>query len=190
MGYNDACMMETIKEKVVVEGVHDASTLKRYFNVDCIITHGSAIDETILEYIGKWIIDPGVIVFTDPDAPGEKIRQTIMQRYPMVKHAYIDKRKARTDKKVGVEHADHDAIKYALDHVASYDHHSTHGLTMNDMIALKLSGDPSSAHRRMILSQHYPIGHTNAKTCLKRLNYLHITKEELESIDYGKDRNL
>lgn len=183
-------MKRTIREKVVVEGIHDVARLKQIYDVDCIITHGTSLDGKTMELISKYINDPGVIVFTDPDAPGEMIRKQIMSVYPNVKHAFIDKTKAKTDKKVGVEHGMDDAIIHAMDKLASYDTNSNHGLTMKDMIELNLAGTPQSSQRRMVLSTIYPIGSTNAKTCLKRLNYLHITKEELEKIDYGQDCNL
>ena len=182
--------MEIIKEKVVVEGNHDAARLKAIYDVDCIITHGTALDGKTMALIGKYVDDPGVIVFTDPDAPGEKIRKAIMSVYPNVKHAFIPKNKARTDKKVGVEHGDEQSIRAALDQLASYDIGHEDGLTMEDMVELGLSGKADSQFRRNVLSTIYPIGSTNAKTCLKRLNYLHITKQELEQIDYGQDCNV
>ena len=113
--------MKTIQEKVVVEGKHDAARLKALYDVDCIITHGTSLDQNTLDLIGKYVDHPGVIVFTDPDAPGEKIRKAIMSVYPNVKHAFIPKQKARTDKKVGVEHGDEQSIRAALDQLASYD---------------------------------------------------------------------
>ena len=38
----------------------------------------------------------GVIIFTDPDAPGEKIRSTINQHVKGCKNAFIDRKKAIT----------------------------------------------------------------------------------------------
>ncbi len=182
--------MKTIQEKVVVEGKHDAARLKALYDVDCIITHGTSLDQNTLDLIGKYVDHPGVIVFTDPDAPGEMIRKKIMAVYPQVKHAYIPKEHAHTETKVGVEHGDDASICRSLNTVASYDMAHSDGLTMKDMMELGLSGQSDSQYKRNVLSTIYPIGSTNAKTCLKRLNYLHIRKEELEKIDYGKDRNV
>ncbi|MBU5910030.1 toprim domain-containing protein, partial [Vibrio cholerae O1] len=62
----------------------------------------------------------GVIVLTDPDFPGDKIRSTITEHVKGVKHAYIDREKAKNKKgKIGVEHADLIDIKEALMHVSS-----------------------------------------------------------------------
>ena len=38
----------------------------------------------------------GVIVLTDPDFPGEKIRKIITEHVPDCKHAFIDKKSALT----------------------------------------------------------------------------------------------
>ncbi len=57
---------------------------------------------------------------TDPDFPGDKIRSTITEHVKGVKHAYIDREKAKNKKgKIGVEHADLIDIKEALMHVSS-----------------------------------------------------------------------
>ena len=37
----------------------------------------------------------GVIVLTDPDFPGDKIRSTITEHVKGVKHAYIDREKLK-----------------------------------------------------------------------------------------------
>ena len=37
----------------------------------------------------------GVIVLTDPDFPGDKIRHTITEHVSGVKHAYLDREKAK-----------------------------------------------------------------------------------------------
>lgn len=182
--------METIKQVLVVEGKHDVATLKKYFNCHCIITNGSSCDEDTLQLIGKYVDNPGVIVFSDPDGPGEKIRKKIMDRYPGVKHAYIDKQKAKTDKKVGVEHAHYQALKQALDNIAIYDINKPSSLTINDLIDLGLIGQENSEALREKLSKIYPIGHTNGKTCLKRCSYLGLSKEDIRKALYGKDSNI
>lgn len=43
-----------------------------------------------LDVIRKAQETRGVIVLTDPDFPGDKIRNTIRDAVPGVKHAYID----------------------------------------------------------------------------------------------------
>ena len=78
-----------IKEIVVVEGKSDTIALKRATGADTIETNGSAIDELTLVRIRHAQETRGVIVFTDPDFPGRRIRAIIEERIPGVKHAFL-----------------------------------------------------------------------------------------------------
>lgn len=77
-----------IEEIIVVEGKDDTRRLQEVFDVDTIETIGSAIDDTILDQIEHAQETRGVIVFTDPDFSGEKIRKIIMEVVPDAKHAF------------------------------------------------------------------------------------------------------
>ena len=52
----------------------------------------------LLEVIRNAQQSRGVIVLTDPDFPGDKIRSTITEHVKGVKHAYIDREKAKNKK--------------------------------------------------------------------------------------------
>ena len=68
-----------IPEVIVVEGKDDTANLRRFYEVDTYETRGSAIDQDDLERIATLQELRGVIVFTDPDYNGERIRKIIMQ---------------------------------------------------------------------------------------------------------------
>ena len=84
-----------IKEVIVVEGRDDTAAVKRAIQADTIETNGSAIDDEIIEQIRHAAEKRGVIVLTDPDYPGEKIRSIIEKNIPGVKHAFIPQNQAR-----------------------------------------------------------------------------------------------
>ena len=92
--------MKVIKEVIVVEGKHDSATLKQYFKCDTVITNGLSLDEETLAYIKELNETRGVILFLDPDSPGNRIRHRINEAVPGCKNAFVDKVNARTDKKV------------------------------------------------------------------------------------------
>ena len=71
-----------IQEVIVVEGKDDTANLRRFYEVDTYETRGSAINEDDLERIDKLNELRGVIVFTDPDYNGERIRKIIMEAVP------------------------------------------------------------------------------------------------------------
>ena len=87
-------MKEKISQVIVVEGRDDTANLKRYFDVETYETRGSAINEQDLERIQRLHQRHGVIVFTDPDFNGERIRRMIMTAIPTVQHAFLKRDEA------------------------------------------------------------------------------------------------
>ena len=69
-----------IKEIIVVEGKDDTAAIKKAVDADTIETNGSAINDRVqFNKIRLAQETRGVIIFTDPDFPGEKIRKTIAE---------------------------------------------------------------------------------------------------------------
>lgn len=177
-------MKPKIKELIVVEGKNDTHTLKRYFDCDTIETHGDRVNAQTLDFIKQAQKTRGVIVFTDPDSPGEHIRRVIMEKIPGCKHAWIEKKKARTPKKVGVEHALKDDLWDSLSSSVTFMQEST-TLSWQDYIDLGLIGN-SKLREAVCVAFH--IGKCNAKTCYKRLNQMQITQTDvLEKIQEVQD---
>ena len=52
----------------------------------------------------------GVIIFTDPDFAGEKIRKKIAQEVPGCKHAFLPREEAKKDGDIGIENASPESI--------------------------------------------------------------------------------
>ncbi len=68
-----------------------------------------------IENIRKYQKDNGVIVFTDPDRNGEKIRKYIDKHVHGVKHAYISRHDAIGENhRIGIQYANDSAIILAL----------------------------------------------------------------------------
>ncbi|MBQ5858046.1 MAG: toprim domain-containing protein, partial [Peptococcaceae bacterium] len=63
-----------IKEVIVVEGKDDVSALRKAVEADILITTGLGLTPKKIEEIRAMAERRGVIVFTDPDFPGGKIR--------------------------------------------------------------------------------------------------------------------
>ena len=75
-------MKPKIKEVIVVEGKSDTKKIQQAVDADTIETQGLALMDETLELIQHAQETRGVIVFTDPDYPGEKIRQWITAKVP------------------------------------------------------------------------------------------------------------
>lgn len=171
-----------IKEVIVVEGKDDTARIREAVDADTIETNGSAIDQFILENIKHAKDKRGIIIFTDPDYPGERIRHIVSQHVPGCKHAFLPKHLARAkrDKGVGIEHASVEDIREALASVYELAERAEETITKDDLIAYGLIGSASSRQRRERLGIMLNIGKTNGKQLLRRLNMFQITAAQLE----------
>ena len=180
-----------IQEFIVVEGKDDTIAIQRAVNADTIETNGSAISEDTLCRIEHAQQIRGVIVFTDPDYPGQRIRAIIEQRVPGVKHAFLtkDQAKAKNGKKIGIEHAADEDIRYALQNVyTTTDNMPIEEITREDLMHAKLIGHPSAKARRERLGSILNIGATNGKQLHKRLQAFQITVEQFANAMHTIDQ--
>ena len=166
----------------MVEGHHDTATLKQYFDVETIETNGSAINKETLAYIKEVQAKRGVIIFTDPDYPGERIRSIINKNIPNCKNAFLDKKKALGNHKVGIEHANKEDLEEALMNYVSYDNSLESDITSFTLIELGLQGNTNSQAKRDKVCAKYHLGKCNGKTLLNRLRLLGINSEELRKV--------
>lgn len=169
-----------INEFIVVEGRDDTERVKSAVECDTIETNGSAINQTTLAVIKQAYDTRGVIVLTDPDFPGDKIRNTIRGYIPGVKHAYIDRDKARSKRgKIGVEHADIEVIKDALINVSTPFEEGNESISKDVLIDLGLIVGKDARRKRAMLSQKLNIGHSNGKQLVKKLNAFGYTEQDV-----------
>lgn len=168
-------MKKRIKEVIVVEGKTDTAIIKKLFDADTIETHGLALDEKTLDLIEEANKTRGVIVLTDPDYPGMKIREKIMERVPHIQQAFVDKKDAIGDKKLGIAEAREDAIIQALSHAVHF-FHDQQSLSWNEFIALDIIGNKE---KRLKVYDLFHLGYGNAKTLFKRLNMAQVTYQDI-----------
>lgn len=167
-----------IKELIVVEGLHDLNKLKTVVDAEILTTHGSQVSQAVLTTIQMNAESRGVIVFTDPDTPGDLIRQKINAVCPNVKHAYLKSKEARYKHKVGIEHASAEAILQALSNLYTLNEH-TSDLILSDLVELGLNGHPQAQLRRKLIADHFHLSDVNTKKLYARLCALGIQKSEL-----------
>ena len=170
-----------IKEVIVVEGKNDTRRLQSFFDVETIETHGMSLNRETIELIRRINSQRGIILFLDPDTPGEKIRKKLNEEISGLKNAFVLKEDARTRKKVGIEHASREVLEEALNHLLTYTD-VKHSISKSEFYALGLSGREDSASLRQLVSGHFHLGKCNGKTLLKRLNLAGITAEEIRCL--------
>lgn len=122
----------------------------------------------------------GIIVLTDPDFPGKKIRDQIQAVVPNCKHAFVSKENAKGKKKLGIAEAKKEAVIAALENMVSFDNEKQ-SITWNEFISLDIIGNKK---RRILVYDLFNLGYGNVKTLFKRLNMVGISKADvLKKID-------
>ncbi|KAJ3617143.1 hypothetical protein Zmor_008872 [Zophobas morio] len=114
-----------VKEVIVVEGKGDVERVKLAFpenEIDFIISHGLGFDNKFLELCKKTNESRGIIVFTDPDGPGNKIREKVNEYLDFkCKNAFVDKKKIIDNGKIGVAEAELKDIRNAIENAISFE---------------------------------------------------------------------
>ena len=169
-----------IKEIIVVEGKADVSAVKRAVDAQVISTNGLGINDKIINVIKKASKNKGIIILTDPDYPGKKIRNILASQIENCKHAYIPRDKANKDGDIGVENASKEAIIEALKNARAEVAENRQEFSYQDMVRYGLVGNDNASKRRSAIGDELGIGYCSAKQFLKRLNSFGISREELE----------
>lgn len=170
-----------IQEVLVVEGKMDVVAINKAVEADCIITGGFSLNRRTLDNIRHAYNRRGIIILTDPDSAGERIRKYLTERFPKAKHAFVPKLDATANNDIGIEQAKPEAIRAALARVRTLSFEPTNNFTNADLVANRLNGAPDAVERRSKLGEILGLGFANAKNFLKRLNHYGVTREEFDA---------
>jgi len=166
---------------VVVEGITDVAFLSEFIDAEFVTTNGSEIPQKTIEYLKKSSQNRDIFVLTDPDSSGKRIRDILDQYIPNLKHCFISKEKAIKKNKVGVAESNKDEVIEAIKKYVETKKENNGGVTNSDLVMLGLVGSDDSSLKRQKVIEKYHLGHCNAKTFLKRINYSNITLDEIKS---------
>ena len=170
-----------IREVLVVEGKMDVVAINRAVDADCIITGGFTLNRRTLDDIQHAYNRRGIIILTDPDSAGERIRKFLSDRFPNAKHAFVPKLDATANNDIGIEQASPEAIRAALARVRTLTFEPTNEFSMSDLIVNRLNGAADASERRAKLGEILGLGFANAKNFLRRLNHYGVTRAEFDA---------
>lgn len=172
-----------IKEIIVVEGRDDITAVKRVVDAHIIALNGfSALSKKTINKMIELSKNNDLILFTDPDFAGKKIRDTLKRYIPNIKHAFVSQRDATRNDNIGVENADDKAILEALENVVTTHHNIENRFSIDDLIDNGFVLGSNAKKRRIMLGDMLKIGYYNAKQLLKALNSFNISREQFEKI--------
>ncbi len=165
-----------IKEIVVVEGHSDTNKLKKLFDVETIETNGFALDEETINLIKKSAKTRGVILFLDPDGPGEAIRKKISIHLDYFQNIFIDPNKIKKNsKKIGVAEAQDSDILEAFKNIVTFDK-NIQTISWDEYLSLNLN----TQEKRKQICDLFKISVCNNKQLFKRLNMMGIKLKDLK----------
>lgn len=167
-----------IKEIIIVEGRDDETAVRRAVEAETIATHGFGIRPETFARIERAYAERGIIIFTDPDFAGEKIRKRLSQRFPEGKHAFLPREEASKDGDIGIENAVPESIREALAKARATSFEKRQEFRQEDMLEYGLAGVAGAAERRDKLGKELGIGYGNSKIFLNRLNQYGIERQE------------
>lgn len=168
-----------IKEIIVVEGRDDVTAVKKACDCEIIITGGYHFPKDLFKKLRKAQKEKGLIVLTDPDYAGERIRKIINRNIKGVKNAYIKQDKTIKNGDIGIENAKPEDILEALEKAKVTYENSRKEFDFDDMVYYELTGS-NSKRRREIIGDVFSIGYSNSKQFLNKLNKYNISREALE----------
>lgn len=192
--------MYKIKEAIIVEGTYDKIKLSGFIDGIIMTTHGFAVyrNDDFIKTMKKLADKTGIVILTDSDSAGMRIRNYIKQKLgtDKVKHAYVpdvkgvEKRKSKASAEglLGVEGMSEDVIIKALrDAGCTIDGcrseiKEKQDITKADLYMMGLSGGKNSSELRRKLSEKLGVpAKLSSNMLLDVLNKL-TTKEEIVRI--------
>ncbi|MFC2287474.1 MAG: toprim domain-containing protein, partial [Selenomonas sp.] len=147
-----------LKEVLVVEGKMDVVAVRKALDADCIVTGGFSLGRRALADIEAAYKRRGIIILTDPDSAGERIRRFLAKRFPEAGHAFIPKEEATANDDIGVEQASPESIRRALAKVRTCTITPREVFTSRDLILAGLSGGEDASRRRAQLGEQLGVG--------------------------------
>ena len=160
---------------LVVEGKEDASYLSNYIASEIMTTNGFEIpNETIM-----YLKDKKVIVLTDPDEAGKRIREKLNELLPNSINVEVDIKKCVRNTKNGVAECDIEEVLTKLKPYSIDQRDSESDISLTDLYNLGLMNNRDLRER---VCEKLKLGKCNVKTLYKRLLNNNIKLEQLYEI--------
>ena len=158
---------------IVVEGTNDESYLSSFIDAMYVCTNGYEVPEDELDFLREASKTKQVIILTDSDEAGMKIRGKLNQILPNSENAIVDLSKCDHKGKHGVKECEKEEIIRAL-----------HGFFKNKPSKtseekLFIGLDSEGKNNRVLICKTFHLGKCNTKKMYKRLEFLNVKNEDI-----------
>lgn len=169
----------------VVEGVTDEDKVKKAGATFVLKTGGVFIRKETLQLFKVVATKRFLVVLTDPDGPGRRIRQLVEKELPQGSwiDVYAQKSTAKDAKKVGIAQMKMRDLGALLKVYLEHDRNAGEKLLydMGDLLAMRLAGEGSFQRKRR-LEEALKVLFPSSKALCRYLNLLRLSKEEVEAM--------
>ena len=176
-----------VSQAIVVEGRDDVEAVSKACDALLIPTHGFGITGETWEVLAKAYEEKGLIILTDPDSAGERIRRHLTKQFPDAIQCFLAREDAVRGDDIGIENAGPEAIGKAVlraleisGRTAAGSDDGTEEVTYSDLFRLGLAGTDGASELRAEVCRKLGIGYGNAGAMCKKLKGFGIGINELE----------
>ena len=163
---------------IVVEGTSDSAYLSSFIDTLYVETNGYSLAEEEIDFLKNLPAWAKIIILTDSDEAGKRIRQTINQCVDDATNIEVDISKCNKNKKHGVAECTKEEIINVLKEHFVDKKQNNDTVTTFDLINCGIN----NAETRKYLCRQMHLGKCNNKEMIKRLNFLKISKIEIEKV--------
>lgn len=160
---------------IVVEGKSDEAFLSSFIEALYVTTNGYDLPKDEVEFLKHYAGSKKIIVLTDSDEAGKTIRKRINEYgFPHI-DVEVDIKHCNKNNKHGVAECDQNEIINVLKEHLGFEKTLIGNVSTKDLIDANVSGKQA----RDYLAEKLHLGKCNNKQLLRRLNFLRITKEQI-----------
>ena len=168
-------MKTKINGLLIVEGSSDVGYLSSFINAKFFVTNGLDISQEKIEFLLNASKVNKIIIFTDSDEAGERIKNTIQKSINGTYVASISGNSRKNYKKHGVAEAHKNEVLEVLKPFITEEELFNEKYNLSHLVSL--SEMPEENRQKII--QKYHLIHGNNKSIENQLNILKIKKEEV-----------
>ena len=166
---------------LIVEGKDDVSYLSSFIDALFFTTQGYDLNKEKISFLSRASSKNKLIIFTDPDEAGERIRNKIKTSIKPIFEAKCEKITRKNKKKSGIAEMEKTAVVEALKDFTTTREISRYNYRLSSLISL--SDNPGVTRQKII--DKYGLIYGNNSSVENQLNILKVTPQELEEFING-----
>ena len=166
---------------LIVEGKEDVSYLSSFLKSLFFTTNGYDLSKEKIEFLKNAAQRNKLIIFTDSDETGEKIRNSLKSQINPIFEAKCPQIYRKNTKKFGIAESEKSAIIDALSSFTTTDEPKLEKYNLSTLISL--SDNPTETREKLF--KKYRLINGNNKSFENQLNILRISHKEIEEFCHG-----